>query len=475
MGFFNRKPKKEAENTESVKETPEEVPVSMPDADPDMDEADYYREKIDELKKRLYYDNLGCKSKVSFDEDIQKYFAGGSFMLVTMTVNLERVNKRLGRDKGDEALKAISEIYYKYFPDFYHIGGEKFNILSGSANELAQAMQNIVRDVAAYLIKNKLDIDIYYGSAGPGDGKTISEVIGVAVSRMYDDRNNKRPGNENVVKEEMEAKRLEKAIERKETLKKELEEKEREMEKEDAKKEMGEMTSQLSLFFDEVQNLQKEMDKTKGLLVQLKKEEELIDTEYIPGYPFEADGFMETPDKKFFETMWFYQASMDITDDRNEYHKIRILVYPITYEKPPMTIESLVIIEDEYKRHLYSGKNVKAGIANTEFYINSRFVVNDKGTAEFRVAINKRTDNYIVVKGTRKERVHEGVCTPYHFGKLFFDKELYPIRGNINGLVDCVVREKDGTLSENDGTLKHNDRMYQFVKNGNTFELVRIV
>ena len=459
---------KKTENTEEPKNL---------ESTGDFDETDFYKNKVDELRKRLYYDALGCKSKAAFDEDIVRYNDTGDFKLIMMTVNLERVNKGLGRKKGDEALKRISDIFFKFFPDFYHIGGEKFNILIPLDYDVTERMKKAVTELTVYLIGNKLNIDIYYGQCDTTDPlynpSDISAMMMVAIERMYEDRRSKRPDNENIIKEEIEVKRLQKVLESKESVQKELEEKEREIEKKEAKKDMVNMTNELSSFFDEMKEIQNEMKNSEDILKKIREEEELADSEYIPGFPFEHDELMETVEKKNFKTMWFYQTELEITDNKNVLHKIRIMVYPLAYEKPPLTLTSLVIIEDEVNRHVYSGKNVKAGIAGTEFYINARFVI-ENNKAALSVAVSKRKDEFVIVENSRKERCHPGICTPYHFGKVFFDREIFPIRKNINGLMDCIVRTGYSEFEESDGNLKNGDDRYQILMNGNVLEIVKL-
>lgn len=476
MGLFGKK-KKEAEPV--VVATVEEQKASETIMEPEMDETDFYRGKIEELKKRLYYDPFGCKSKAAFDEDIEKYLSADEvFRLITMTVNLERVNRIYGRAKGDEALRKIVYIFDKEFDDFYRIGGEKFNILTKLDESFTTHIKNATNHLAAYLLENKLNIDVYYGMADSNDetikNRNTFTIIERAVKTMYEDRDKKRPNNEKILKEEMEAKKLQKILENKENLQKEIEEKEQEENKKEAQEDLKVMTSELSSFFDEMKDIKAEMEASQDILRGIREEEESADSEYIPGYPFEHDELMETVDKKQMKTMWYYGATMEITDNRTALHKIRIVVFPLEYQKPPLTLNTLVIISDEVNTHFYTGKNVKAGIAGTEFYINGRFVV-ENGKGLFRVAITKRNDDFVIIEKSRSEKAQSGVCTPYHFGKMFFDKELFPIKKDPNtGLMECIIKSEDGRFEYCNGNLKHENKRYQLVPSGTALNIVSV-
>ena len=383
-----------------LSKTKETDSVTIPDS------AVYYKEQVEELMDKLYVDPLGCKTKTAFEEEIDGFVENQNFSLVVMNVNLERVNAKNGRATGDDVLKTVSGIYNKYFPNFYHIGGEKFNIVAKESSSFAAEMQRANTELAKYLYDNQIDIDIYYGMVKGNEVADSSKIqlenfknpwqayVCLAVERMYDDKRRKRPKNINVRKEDLE------------------------------------------------------------------------DLEYIPHFPFEHDELMETMTSKVVDTMWFHKAEIEIVNDK-EFHKIRIMVYPTAYEKPPMTVPSLVIIEDELKRHIYSGKNISAGIANTVFTINARFTKE----GNYNVSILLREGDYKIV--SRKDNPHPGVCTPYHFGKVFFDKEVFPIRKNVDGLMDCVVRTGD-VYGECNGVLENNGITYQVLQNGRQFEIVEV-
>lgn len=446
--------------------------VTIPDA------AVYYKEQVEKLMDKLYIDPLGCKTKTAFEEEIESFVENQSFSLVVMNVNLERVNAKNGRATGDDVLKAVSGIYNKYFPNFYHIGGEKFNILAKENSSFAVEMQRANMELAKYLYDNQIDIDIYYGMVKGNEVTGSSEIrlenfkkpwqayVSLAVERMYADKRRKRPKNINIRKEELEAERLQEALAKKEAAQQALNAKQAELEKEVAKEDAKQINEELSGFFDKLEEIQQEMNRSKDTLEQLKKEKELVDLEYIPHFPFEHDELMETMTSKVVDTMWFHKAEIEIANDK-EFHKIRIMVYPTAYEKPPMTVPSLVIIEDERKRHIYSGKNISAGIANTAFTINSRFTKD----GNYNVSILLREGDYKIV--SRKDKPHPGVCTPYHFGKVFFDKEVFPIRKNVDGLMDCVVRTGD-VFNECNGVFENNGITYQVLQNGRQFEIVEV-
>ena len=438
------------------------------------DEASFYKNQVEQLREKLYTDPLGCKTKAAFEEDVENFVAEGDFCLLVMNVNLERVNNKKGRRSGDEVLRAVSNIYYKHFPNLYHMGGEKFNILVKESSKYEEEMKLANVELARYLMENKVDIDIYYGMAKGSEqfapdmnfSRTWQLYVHVAVERMYADKKKKRPKDRNIIKEELEAERLRKALEEKAAAQKALEEKVKELETQEAKEDAKQINEEISDFFEGLEEITEEMNRSKDTLEKIRKDKELEELAYIPHFPFEHDEMMETMTTKLQDTMWFFMSTIEISNDK-EYHKIRIMVYPTAFEKPPLTVPCLVIIEDEINRHIYNGKNVAAGIAGTIFNINSRFTKD----GDYNVTIIPREGDYKVV--SKNNRVHPGVCTPYHFGKVFFDKEIYPIRKNVDGLMDCVV-QTGNTFELCDGNLEHGGVKYQFIKNGSNFEIVEV-
>ena len=481
MGLFSKKPKNTLPEDTKEKSSGEVIKneeLSIPDP------LEFYKAKAEEYKARLYFDITGCKSKAAFEEDIESYHENKPYTLIALTVNLERVNKGLGRKKGDEALNAVVEIYCKYFPDFYRIGGEKFNILSKDADKTMKDMNFANVELAKYLVANHLDIDIYYGFCRTDEPDLIEltpkELVMVALDRMYIDRANKNPVSPEAIKAELEVKKLQKVLEKRDELVKQLAEQEAKEEKQEAEEDMKSITAELGSFFDEMTEVRSEATKSKEILEQIRKDEEENNVPYIPGFPFEKDELMESIKRKHINTMWFFQSSIEISDEKSDYNKLRFWVYPLEIKRPPQTINCLVIVEDDRgNRHFYSGMNVKAGVGNTEFYINSRFQQNSEGVTEYKVSITHREkmpddtpDPYKIVK--RTDKAHPGVCTPHHFGKTFFDYELFPIRKNTDGLMECVIRKPDGELIECKGNLKHDNQRYQTLFNGNFFEIVEV-
>lgn len=437
--------------------------------------TEFYRLQVEALKDKLYIDKLGCKTKFAFEEDMEKL--EGDFVLIVMNVNLEKVNNIAGRKRGDDALRAVIQIYSGVFENVYHMGGEKLNILCTKEEYSEEKMKKASVVLAKYLFSEELDIAVYYGVGESKEGTSFEDIRTFAVEQMYADKRRKRPKNQDIIRKEMENKRLEEALRAEEEVlkeKKRLEEEKQRAKEEEERKEAAQKVKEISLelnrFFDTLDEIEEEKKRTNSTLMEIRKEKALEEQNYIPHNPFEHDELMETEFKKLSDTMWFYAATVDIVNPKGDYHKIRILIYPLEYTTPPMTVNSLVVIEDEMNRYIYSGRNVKAGIANTMFFINSRFT--KEGT--YSAAINKRKDDYEIVKDSRKENVHNGICTPYHFGKVFFDKELFPIRKNVDGLMDCVVWIGRNEFVESDGTLKHDGIHYQFLKDGKYFTLVKI-
>lgn len=479
MGLFGKKNKNniDAENNSTValKSGAEANMSSL--AVPD-DPVEFFRTQVEELKQKLYYDEIGCKSKAAFENDVKIYENKRPYTLIAMMVNLERVNKVFGRKTGDDTLVTISTIFRKYFDDFYRIGGEKFNILGLDAEKMNSNMTLAVVELAKYLMANNLDLDIYYGACRTDEpeltGLTWKELIPVAVDRMYMDRAKKNPINEAVKEEEIANKMLEKELEKRKALQSELEQQSVIEEQKDAELDMKDISDSLGSFFDEMEGIKAESRISKEELDAIRKEEEEASAGYIPGFPFEEGEIMESIKKKYLKTMWFHMSVVEISNGR-DFHKIKFRIFPLNYVAPPLTVKSLVVAEDveSGKRHIYDGTNVVAGIANTEFYINSRFQKNDKtGDVEFKVAITTRKDEWNIV--SREDKAHSGICTPYHFGKTFFDKELFPIKTNMDGLCESVVRFPDGHLEENNGNIKHNDKRYQVVINGSFMEIVEV-
>ena|GEM_PF-5576245 len=481
MGLFGRK--------KEVKETVETNIVQEPVEVQDFDAAQYYKEQLEDMRHRLYYDTLGCRSKTAFEEDIERMEAEGNAYFVTcMTINMERVNQTEGREKGDLVLKQLSDIYSKYFKDnFYRIGGEKFNILGPGAAPEKEKIGMATVEMMNFVKNTNTDIDIYYGTVCSTEEEyrdyTWRELLPVAVNRMYFDKKQKRPSDQ-ILAKEMEARKLEKIEKRQEETKEKIKQKNEEIEKEEKefenkinRKKVRENTSEIASFFDDMDDnfngISDENAQAQEVLRQIELEKEQEDSAFIPGYPMEDESIQESPMKKMLKTMWIYMSEFEITNDK-DFHKIKFKIFPLEYAKPPQTLHILVIVEDEVHTHLYSGANVECGIANTMFYVNARFMLNNKTQkAELKASITLRGDDgYRQV--SRSDKCQVGICTPYYFGKRFFDHEIFPIRRNANGLMDCAYRDDYDSFQMVDGKIEHDGVQYQVIINGNYLEIIEV-
>lgn len=430
-----------------------------------------YLEKIKALEEALYIDKFGCYTKYKFDEDFKNQ--DSDFKIIALNINLEKINETLGREIGDNALKDIVEIYERHFPKcVYHIQGEKFNIFCPYETYNDELLDKANLDIEDYLFCMDYDISIYIGQCECVKSAEISfnkeESLSVAVKNMYRDKKIKRPKNKNILREEEENERLKKALEEQNALKNEIDT----LEVENAVKNEA---SWLSSFFQK-----RELAKDELLLEAKKREieksfkrieehnlEKVFENDSrfencIFGYERENETIAETKLKKFVNTLWYSTISFDFVNYKQEYTSATVTIYPLEFVKAPATLPILVIIDNGYHYEVISGKNIEVGIGGEMFTINARFTREGK----FNVFLHSEVELI-----DRRETVTEGVCTPNHFGKVFQNMELFPIKQNINGTMDCVVKVDD-TFEVSDGVIVFDDTKYLLMKNDVYLELV---
>lgn len=462
---------------------------------PKNKDDNFLQERIKTLEQALYYDKLGCYTKYKFDEDFSA--CEKDFVVFAINVNLEKVNERLGRDEGDKALREITEILNKYFPDkIYHIQGEKFNIFYPISNKtdlhnIAEDMDKTNIALEDYLFCMDYDISIYIGRGECINDTDVTftkrEALDIAVKNMYRDKKIKRPKNKNILREEEENERLKKALEEQKALNEEINllTNANDLQNESAwlnsfmrGRELAEMEDNLSKEAKIIEQKKKEIEKTFKQIDEGKFDKVFDDEQKyencIFGYELESGRYAETEERKVLDSMWYSTFKVEFINFKNEYTFATIYIYPLSFVKAPATLPILVVADNGYEYIVEHGKNVEIGIGGSVFTINARF------TREGKFSVFLNTDVELV---KREEIVKEGTCTPLCFGKSFFGKELFPIKKNVNDLMDCVVITKKPTDEEgefeyayelSDGALKNDTgELYFFMQTDLYLEVIK--
>lgn len=402
--------------------------------------AKQLEDKISLLEQDLYFDALtGCKNKYAFEKESWEYARTHKYVLIAMSVNLEKINKD-GREKGDKVLRGIAEMIMNTYARVYRIGGEKFNVLVNLPNYDEQVFDNLCEDINSY----SPEAGLYYGviCSTEAIGLPFSEVLAIAVKRMYDDKKFKRPKNRDILRIEEENRRLRDSLKENEELKKRNEELSLSAIEENERYLLAQL------------NCLKEK-KQKQLELERIKELDEICVHNAPPAGTENEHF------KKLCCMWFSKTTVSICKDE-AYAEVDVYLFPLSFKKPPKTLDILVVIDNKEEYRVLNGTNVTFGLLGETITVNARFtkegILNTGIVSDYDIDRNTTTNN--------------GTFTPERFGKVFFDKEVFPIKQNINGTCDCVIWDGEkGVVSE--GMEIFEDTVYSFVLDNTTFFIVK--
>ena len=171
--------------------------------------------------------------------------------------------------------------------------------------------------------------------------------------------------------------------------------------------------------------------------------------ECIAGTEMESDDVAETMYDKHLDTLWYVKANIPY-EHMGKFGIMSAYIFPTEYQTAPKAVESIVAV-DLGGRYLISlGKVHNIELGTAEFQCTLRFT-ND---GHMNFSIFEANSNTSIIKDEIDLDPHESKYTPRHFGKTFKTKddtdiEIYPIKENIEGLCDCVIKNGDELFLSN--------------------------
>ncbi|MBA3053174.1 diguanylate cyclase [bacterium] len=111
----------------------------------------------------------------------------------------KKYNDRLGHLAGDAALYEIARVMRKFSEKVFRFGGDEFVIMAhldkDAARELAGKITDKIRPSTQALEKAESSLGVSFGIAVyPADGGSLKELLSVADSRLYKNKENRRKG-----------------------------------------------------------------------------------------------------------------------------------------------------------------------------------------------------------------------------------------------------------------------------------------
>lgn len=388
-----------------------------------------YKKQIEDLEQKLYYDTLtGCKNKTSFKNDMKLYESKTKYVLVAISIDLDKINKK-NRENGDAILVSIAKRLTDAFPNVYHYGGTKFNLLINLCDFKEEEITNWYEKT----ITDYPDIKIFYGIAKSTDGIGLGyfDISQIAIKRMYQDKHIKKPENKDIEEQLEEQKRLE-------TLKKQNEELEEE-----------EYIASARAMFEKMDAIMQRRQKERALYESKKKFESNVF--HLPEEL--GSDVEETFDKKKLCTMWFNKETISFTID-GQYFEYDFYIFPLAYNKPPASLPIVCVIDNREKYKALTGDIIKTGIARQRINVSARF------TEDGQLISNIVFDD-VTIEVKKETKENQSLYMPKHYGKEFFDELLFPIKRNLNGTTDMAVY-KDGEVTVCNGSREHDGILYHF-------------
>ena len=185
------------------------------------------------------------------------------------------------------------------------------------------------------------------------------------------------------------------------------------------------------------------------------------------------DSSEEEPMRKHKSAMWYGKVHLAY-EFKGKWVESQIWVFVTEYHKPPQPIKTIVAYEDEGDLTASSDWATRHDIEikGITFNVSARFDKNGQMFISVLPADTSLTDSKkLVIKETNVE-IFRGDYTPKCFGLQFNDMEWYPIRQSIDGLTECLVLDtKTGTIGLSTGSEKINKKNYNFVFDGEWFEV----
>lgn len=388
-----------------------------------------YKTQIEDLEKQLYYDSLtGCKNKTSFKNDMKLYETKTKYVLIAISVDLDKVNKK-NREDGDAVLSSFAKRLQNTFSNVYHYGGTKFNVLLNLCDFKEEDIEKWYEES----IKAYPDIKIFYGIAKSTDGIGLGyfDICQIAIKRMYADKRIKKPENKDIEVQLEEQKRLE-----------ELKRQNEELEEE-------EYLASVRASMEKMQAIFERRNKEKALYESKKK----FDSNIFHLPDEEGSEMEETMEKKNLCTMWFNKEVISFTID-GQYYEYDFYIFPLAYNTPPASLPIVCVIDNRQNYKALTGDIIKTGIARQKINVSARF--DEDGNLIDNILFED-----VTIKVEKKTTSNKALYMPKHYGKEFFDELLFPIKRNVNGTTDMAVY-KDGEISICNGSREHDGTLYHF-------------
>lgn len=393
---------------------------------------DNYKKQISDLEQSLYYDTLTkCKNKKSFKKDMEIYENKAKYVVVAISVDLDKVNKK-NRENGDAILFYIAKDLMARFPNVYHICGTKFNILIN----LCDFKEELIEKWYEETLTKYPDINLFYGIAKSTDGIGLRyfDITQIAIKKMFSDIHFKKPENKDLELELEEKRRLEEVKKQNEALEEE--------------------TYQA--------NIQNSMDKMRAIFERRQKEKILWENKKkyesnVFELPEEAGSDMEeTEEQKNLCTMWFNKETLSFVSE-GVFYEYDFYIFPLTFVKPPAALPIVCVIDNKKQYRGLSGDIIHTGIAKKKISVSAHF--DDDGNLISNISFDDLT-----VEFDKKTSANKPVYMPKNYGKKFFDELLFPIKPNVNGSYDMAVyKEGDSEVEICAGNRIHDNEKYTFI------------
>lgn len=440
---------------------------------------------IEEEHYNAIHDKLtGCKNRLGYSEDLANYSIADVVIINFDVNNLKRTNDTLGHQCGDILITTISRKLTEKFKDVYRMGGDEFTVLStkeafekGVLSALDSELQEITRKDTQGIV-----YQIAYGYEEGNGLLTFEEIYHNADLRMYEDKKAKKASPEELARLEEEKRLEEERIAEEKRLKEiedikrkeEIEKQSLEIERLKAEKEAEEERIRLE------QERQKQMEaerikaEEEAERQRIEEEERIkrdLENGLIPNTRWEHDEFEETAEEKNLATMWYVKNKLTFLDKKGNFSQHNVYIYPTDYQKPLATVPVIVVIETDGEYKIEQGTLIEANIGGYAFSISSRFMEN--GTLVASLYCSEIEDENAIKQETE---VHNGKFTPKHFMKQIeyngMMLEALPIKENIQGYCDCVIKAGD-EIEISNGEEQFNDCCFRFYLEEKAFRVIR--
>lgn len=305
--------------------------------------------------------------------------------------NLKKTNDGLGHTFGDELIMTVCTTIRSHYEHIFRVGGDEFIAVTDLSDDTELQLSQI-DDFLAEKTKNhaKIVFQVAHGYADSTEGETLQEVSDLADGRMYEDKRIKK----------------------------------------------GQKVYDVN--FAEAEDF----DYTDYDETSIISDEEMAEYECIVGTEMETMEYMQTKFEKRLDTLWYLKQRISY-EHMGNFAMFDVYVFPTEYQTAPRTVQSIIAI-DLGNRYIYSLNTAHSiEIGTAEFQCTLRFMTDGK----MNFAIFEGNENTHIMERGEAE-MHECPITPRYFGKTFTTKdgkdiEIYPIKENMEGLCDCIIKDGD--------------------------------